>query len=64
MDITGARWGLVGCEAVLKLRAIVGSGDFAEYWRYHLTREHERVHRSASPPPALATSHLPPDGLS
>jgi hypothetical protein len=45
MDIIGARWGLDGGEAVLKLRAIVGSGDFAEYWRY-LTREHERVHRS------------------
>jgi hypothetical protein len=46
MDITGARWGLDGAEAVLKLRAIVGNGDFAEYWRYHPTREHERVHRS------------------
>lgn len=55
MDITGVRWGLDGCEAVLKLRAIVGSGDFAQYWRYHLTREHERVHfplrlRQPSPP--------------
>jgi hypothetical protein len=65
MDITGARWGLDGAEAVLKLRAIVGNGDFAEYWRYHLT--HASTSASivpASPVPALATSHLPPDGLS
>ena len=46
MDITGARWGLDGAEAVLKLRAVVSNGDFAEYWRYHLAHEHERVHRS------------------
>ena len=46
MDITGARWGLDGAEAVLKLRAIVSNGDFEEYWRYHLAHEHQRVHRS------------------
>jgi hypothetical protein len=26
--------------------ALVSNGDFAEYWRYHLAHEHERVHRS------------------
>jgi hypothetical protein len=46
MDITGARWGLDGAEAVLKMRAIVSNGDFARYWAYHLTQEHRRVHRS------------------
>jgi len=46
MDITGARWGLDGAEAVLKMRAIVSNHDFEEYWRYHLAHEHERVHRS------------------
>jgi hypothetical protein len=46
MDITGARWGLDGAEAVLKMRAIVSNGDFAQYWRYHLAHEHQRVHRS------------------
>ena len=44
MDITGARWGLDGAEAVLKLRALVSNGDFAEYWRYHLDCERSRVH--------------------
>ncbi|MGH8909869.1 MAG: hypothetical protein ACRD0K_26085 [Egibacteraceae bacterium] len=46
MDITGARWGLPGAEAILKLRALVSNGDFDDYWDYHLTQEHERVHRS------------------
>ena len=46
MDITGARWGLEGAEAILKMRAIVSNHDFEEYWRYHLAHEHERVHRS------------------
>jgi hypothetical protein len=44
MDITGARWGLEGAEAILKLRALIASGDFGAYWRYHLRREHERIH--------------------
>lgn len=46
MDITGARWGLEGAEAVLKLRALTASGDFDAYWRYHLRREHERIHHA------------------
>lgn len=44
MDITGARWGLAGAEAVLKLRAIKANGDFDAYWRYHLTQERHHVH--------------------
>lgn len=46
MDITGARWGLQGAEAVLKLRATISNGDFDDYWKFHLEREHDRVHRS------------------
>jgi hypothetical protein len=46
MDITGARWGLVGAEAILKLRAIKCNGDFDTYWHYHLTQEHHHVHQS------------------
>ena len=44
MDITGARWGLDGAEAILKLRALTANGDFDAYWRYHLPKEHERIH--------------------
>jgi hypothetical protein len=46
MDITGARWGLEGAEAILKLRALIASGDFDEYWRFHVRREHERIHQA------------------
>jgi hypothetical protein len=45
MDLTGARWGLHGAEAVLKLRAIRCNGDFEIYWRYHLDQEQRRVHQ-------------------
>jgi hypothetical protein len=44
MDITGARWGLDGAEAVLKLRAIRSNGDFDDYWSFHLAQERQRVH--------------------
>jgi hypothetical protein len=47
MGITGARWGLDGAEAVLKLRAIRTSGDWDEYWRFHLKREHVRNYPKA-----------------
>ncbi len=46
MDITGARWGLAGAEAVLKLRALHTNGDLDTYWDYHLQQEHQRVHQS------------------
>jgi hypothetical protein len=44
LDITGARWGLQGAEAILTLRAVISNGDFDDYWRYHLTREHQRLY--------------------
>jgi hypothetical protein len=46
MDITGARWGLDGCEAVLKLRAVRANGDLPDYWAHHVERERQRVHAS------------------
>ncbi len=46
MEITGARWSLDGAEAVLKLRALVGSGDFADYAEYHFREEKRRTHDS------------------
>ena len=44
MDITGARWSLKGAEAVLRLRSLYISGDWHEYWRFHLKQEHKRNH--------------------
>jgi hypothetical protein len=46
LDVTGARWGLEGAEAVLKLRALRSNGDFPSYWAYHLAQEKRRVHLS------------------
>lgn len=54
LDITGARWGLDGAEAVLRLRAIRSNGDFDDYWTYHLTRERHRVHDTR-----YANEHIP-----
>jgi hypothetical protein len=42
MDITGVRWSLKGAEAVLKLRSLLASGDFGQYWEYHLRQEYQR----------------------
>jgi hypothetical protein len=44
MDITGARWGLEGGEAVLKLRSLRASGDLDDYLRFHARRELDRNH--------------------
>jgi hypothetical protein len=52
MDITGARWGLSGAEAILKLRALTSNGDFTNYWDYHLEREHHRIHQTRYQPTA------------
>lgn len=46
MGRTGARWSLLGAEAVLRLRALRSSGDFDDYWQFHLAKEHERNHTS------------------
>jgi hypothetical protein len=53
MDLTGARWGLEGAEAVLRLRALVTNGDFDAYWRFHLSCEQERVHLARYAPNVL-----------
>jgi hypothetical protein len=46
LDITGARWGPEGAEAVLKLRALINNGDFDAYFAWHLKQEHQRVHQA------------------
>ncbi len=46
MDITGARWGLPGAEAILKLRALISNGDFDQYWTWHLAQEQQRIHNN------------------
>ena len=46
LDLTGARWGLNGAEAILKLRALRTNGDFDEYWKFHLDNGRHRVHET------------------
>jgi hypothetical protein len=46
MEITGARWSLEGAEAVLRLRSLRSSGDFDQYWEFHLQQEYKRHHAS------------------
>jgi hypothetical protein len=63
MDKTGARWSLVGAEAVLKLRALRANGDFDDYWRFHLEAEYRRNHatrydNSEVPNPLRMRPHL------
>jgi hypothetical protein len=44
LDVTGARWGLPGGEAVLLLRAVIANGDFTEYWQHHMRCDYQRTH--------------------
>jgi len=57
MQVTGARWSLIGAEAVLRLRALRSSHDFDEYWTFHESKEYERNHRAlyaeGSVPPTI-----------
>ncbi len=63
MDITGARWGLDGAEAILRLRSLIASGDFDDYWRFHLAQEKLINHtmRYAKAPPRLKPPSTPTD---
>ena len=56
MDITGACWGLLGAEAVLKLRALRASEDLDAYWTFHENADYVRNHLNlyAATPPATA----------
>lgn len=44
LDITGARWGLHGADAVLRLRTVTANGDLDTYWCCHTAREHQRLY--------------------
>jgi hypothetical protein len=50
LDITGARWSLIGAEAILRLRSLRASGDLDAYWAFHLAAEHQRHHRARLSP--------------
>ena len=57
LDLTGARWGLLGAEAILKLRALRSNSDLEQYWTFHHNQERNRVHETryaAMPIPTAA----------
>lgn len=54
MERTGARWRLACAEAVLRLRSLRASGDWEEYWAFHLQQEYQRHHAAA-----YADGHVP-----
>lgn len=64
LDITGARWGLVGAEAVLQLRALRSNGDFDEYWTFHQAQERQRtrnpLRRQRHPPSSMTVTPAEP----
>ena len=59
MEITGATWKLNGAEAVLRLRSLLASGDFDEYWTFHERQEHIRNHLSKYPDEQIPESRDP-----
>jgi len=43
---SGMRWSPAMAEAMLRLRAIYLSGDWDEYWEWHITQDQERLYRT------------------
>lgn len=44
LERSGMRWTVPGAEAMLRLRAIHLSGDFDNYWRFHIQQDQQRLH--------------------
>lgn len=46
MEITGATWNVDedGAEAILRIRAVDKSGDWEDYWKFHMKQERERLY--------------------
>ena len=58
LGVTGARWGLAGAEAVLRLRAVDRSGDWEAYWAFHEAQEEPHPHASVNATSSLAIGWL------
>ncbi|MGB7980205.1 MAG: hypothetical protein WCF36_05375 [Candidatus Nanopelagicales bacterium] len=56
LDLTGARWGLQGAEAILKLRALRSNDDWDNYWTFHLEQERHRTHATRYADQTLPTA--------
>jgi len=47
MEISGARWGMNGAESILKLRSLVKSNDWDDYWEFFI-KQAQRKHISSN----------------
>ena len=66
MEKTGARWTLEGAEAVLRLRSLRSlraSGDFDDYWSFHLQQEQQRNHANLYADGKVPELNHPPSHL-
>ena len=57
------RWTQAGAQALpgtrlRVLRAVRLNGDWDAYWRFHRERQHARLYRAATPPPAAAEDQV------
>lgn len=52
LERTGMRWTVDGAEAVIQLRATELSGDWEEYWRYHIETQHRLLYPEKAWQPA------------
>jgi hypothetical protein len=44
LERSGMRWSLAGAQALIQLRALYLSGDFDDYWEFHLDQEQRRLY--------------------
>ena len=44
MERSGMRWTLLMAEAIVKLRSLYLSGDFDDYWLFHVAQDQLRLH--------------------
>jgi len=53
MERSGMRWSSDGAEAMVKMRAVYLSGDFEEYWDWHIAQDQERLYPKTRWEPAV-----------
>jgi hypothetical protein len=58
LERTGMRWTVDGAEAVIQLRATDLSGDWEEYWRYHIEAQHRLLYPENAWQPAKTKPRL------
>ena len=47
LERSGMRWSEQMAEAIVQLRAIYLSGDFDQYWQFHIDQDQKRLYPAA-----------------